>query len=280
MAQSPIFVIIKLLFNPDVSKKMILQMAFQQIKIIGVAKVLAAALGSATVGISSIIKIPQIKKILDPKSLEKRISIADGLSLKGLSLESISQLIHIAYNSQNNTSFINYGESLLIGLQNIALILLVEYYSLRSHLLSISNLSEQEQIQDSLNELKRPIGTILALIIFFTKLAPSSLINVLQVLNIPISIVSKIPQIQRNYTLKSTSSLSNITIFANVLGSAIRVFTTLKGSKKALQTKDHVLLAGYSSGLILNTVLAGQIVYYKKFFKADDESESESKKLE
>lgn len=272
---SPLIIIIKLLFNPDVSNKIILQMALKQISAIGVAQVISAALGAGTVAISSVIRIPQIKKILDPKQLEGKIKVANGLSLEGLSLETLSQLIHIVYNRQVNTPFIKYGETVLLGIQNVAIILLIEYYRLRQQLNSVSNKSDQEQIEDSLKQLKKPIGVMIAILIFLTKLAPTSLINLLQILNIPITIISRLPQIKNNYVLKSTSHLSEITVGANLLGSAIRVFTTLKSSKKALKSSDYVLLAGYGCGFVLNLVVVGQIVYYKNWYKGEVEDKSD-----
>lgn len=273
---SPLIMVIKLLFNPDISNKIILQMALKQISAIGVAKVVSAALGAAVVGASSVVKLPQIKKILDPKQLEGKVKVANGLSLEGVSLETLSQLIHIVYNRQVNTPFINYGETVLLGIQNVAIILLIEYYRLRQHLSSVSNKSDQDQIEDSLKDLKKPIGIIIAVLIFLTKIAPAPLIDLLQILNIPISIVSRLPQIRNNYVLKTTSHLSEITVGANLLGSAIRVFTTLKGSKKALKSSDYVLLAGYGSGFILNLVLVGQIVYYKKWYKGETDEAKKS----
>lgn len=250
-------------------------MALKQISAIGVAQVISAALGAGTVAVSSVIKIPQIKKILDPKQLEGKIKVANGLSLEGLSLETLSQLIHTVYNRQVDTSFIKYGETVLLGIQNVAIILLIEYYRLRQQLSSVSNKSDQEQIEHSLKQLKKPIGVMIAILIFLTKLAPTSLINLLQVLNIPITVISRLPQIKNNYVLKSTSHLSEITVGANLLGSAIRVFTTLKSSKKALKSSDYVLLAGYGCGFVLNLVVVGQIVYYKKWYKGEVEDKSD-----
>lgn len=272
---SPLIIVIKLLFNPDISNKIILQMALKQISAIGVAQVISAALGAGTVAVSSVIKIPQIKKILDPKQLDGKIKVANGLSLEGLSLETLSQLIHTVYNRQVDTPFIKYGETVLLGIQNVAIILLIEYYRLRQQLNSVSNKSDQEQIEDSLKQLKKPIGVMIAILIFLTKLAPTSLIELLQVLNIPITVISRLPQIKKNYVLKSTSHLSEITVGANLLGSAIRVFTTLKSSKKALKSSDYVLLAGYGCGFVLNLVVVGQIVYYKKWCKGEVEDKSD-----
>lgn len=269
MGAPSVFDIIKLVFNPDVSKKLILQIAFQQLSAIGLAKILSAVLGSAIVGVSSIIKIPQIKKIINPKLLNQRVSVAKGLSLEGISLETLVYLVHVLYNRQNNNNFINYGEAFLLGIQNVAIILLIEYYNLRSKLAKKGDLAEKEQIEVSLKELVTPISIMVGIVVFLSKVAEPSLVEALQVLNIPLSIVSKLPQIKQNYELKSTSHLSEITVGANALGSLIRVFTTIQNFNKL--GKDYVLLAGYASSFIVNSFVAGQCYYYKKLYKNNDE---------
>ena len=183
--------IIKLLFNPNVSKMMILQIAYGQLKIIGLAKILSAVLGLLIVGVSSVIKVPQIKKIVKPELLLNRIQVAQGLSLEGISLETLSNWIHVAYNSQNNNPFRNYGESLFVGVQNIAIILLIDYYNARSRLGAAGPGEDDIKIRQALQELVRPAAVIAGSIVFLTKLAPERLISTLQIASIPISIESK-----------------------------------------------------------------------------------------
>lgn len=261
MAKPGVLDLVRLLFNPNVSKMMILQVAYGQLKIIGLAKILSAVLGLVIVGVSSVIKIPQIKKIINPELLSARIQVAQGLSLEGLSLETLGNWIHVAYNSQNNNPFRNYGESLFIGVQNIAIILLIEYYNARSKLASASG-NDDTKIQQSLQQLVRPAATIAAAIIFLTKVAPEPVILTLQMASIPISILSKIPQIRQNQRLQRASHLSEVTVGANWLGSLIRVFTTVQDFDKL--GRDKVLLAGYGLSFVLNLVLAGQVWYYGK----------------
>lgn len=263
----PILQMVKLLFDPDVSKKMILQLAYKQIRAIGFLKVFSLLLSSGIVGVSSIIKIPQIKKITNPKLLEQRVKVAEGLSLPGISLESLNQLIHVVYNKQNNNLFIGYGEAFLLGLQNIVIILLMEYYRTRAKLTN-ANIEESIKIKASLKSLVKPIVVLAALIVGLGKVIPPAVINGLQILSIPLSIVSKIPQIKKNHELKSTAHLSNVTVGANVLGSLSRVFTTVQSFDKL--GRDKVLLTGYASSLVLNSVLAGQCYVYGKKKEEDE----------
>ena len=241
MGAPSVFDVIKLLFNPDVSKKLILRIAYQQLSAIGLAKILSAVLGSTIVGVSSIIKIPQIKKIINPKLLTQKVSVARGLSLEGIRLETLVYLVHVLYNRQSKNKFVNYGEAFLLGIQNVAIILLIEYYNLRSKLANKDTLSEKEQIETALKELVAPISIIVGIVVFLTKIAEPSLVEALQVLNIPLSIISKLPQIKQNYDLKSTSHLSEITVGANVLGSLMRVFTTIQSFNRL--GRDYILLS-------------------------------------
>lgn len=263
----PIFQIIKLLFDPDVLKKLILQMALKQIKMIGYAKVLAALLGAAMVGVLSFIKIPQIQKIVNPKLLLQRVLVANGLSLQLLTLETFNQLVHVVFNKQNNVPFINYGESFFLGIQNAILILLVSFYR-NKQVAEIERLPTVQKLAAAVETVGKPAAIMAAVAIFINKIAPPGLVDALEVLNIPISVLAKVPQIQNNLRLKLTAHLSDVTIRANLLGLVIRVYTTLtllSGKKqrgKDLRS-DYVLLAGYLLSLALNGTLVYQSVIYK-----------------
>ncbi|KAI3404715.1 hypothetical protein KGF56_002483 [Candida oxycetoniae] len=267
---SPLFMLINLLLDPDVSKKVVLQMAWSQVKAIGIGKVLAALLSSLMVGVSSFIRVPQIRKLLI-KSEADRIRVAKGLSLQSLSIDTLNNLVHIAFNSQHNIPFINYGESLLLGIQNALIILLTKFYRLREEgeIQNLQNLPVLEQLKVIARGLVQPIGVMIASVIFFTQIAPSNLISVLEILNIPISIIAKIPQITANYRLKTVSHLSDVVLKANVVGSLIRVYTSYTDYKtKAERNKntidEKILLAGYVTSSVMNSVLLGQSIVYDK----------------
>lgn len=257
---------IRLLSNPDIDKKVLIKFIYRQlkaqVKVVGYGKVASILLGLLMVGASSVIKIPQIRKILKPKSADERIKLADGLSKDSVKLETLAQFIHVTFNKQQGNSFVNYGESLLLGLQNIALLAVLEFYRMRRELRQWSTLPDDAQIKESLKATVKPIARVIAAVFFLTKIAPTPLIAALQVLIIPIGIAAKIPQIRRNEEMKSTAHLSEVTIGANVIGSLIRVYTTLTNYRPG--RRDRVLLAGYLTSLALNAVLAGQILKYGK----------------
>ncbi|RCK55312.1 Mannose-P-dolichol utilization defect 1 [Candida viswanathii] len=270
---SPIIMIINMLFDPEVSKKMLLQMAWSQVKAIGIGKVIAALLSALTVGVSSFIRIPQIRKLLI-KTEQDRINVANGLSLPSLTLDTLNALIHATFNSQQKIPFIQYGESFLLGIQNAIIILLVKFYRAKEagEVGKLEGLSCGEKVAKIGETLASPLAIMIAAVIFFNKIAPSSVISVLEILNIPINIIAKFPQIKNNYELKTASHLSDVVLRANVLGSLIRVYTSFtdySGKKKrGKNTVDEVILvAGYSTSFILNSILLGQSIVYDKLGK-------------
>lgn len=280
---SPIIMLIKLLLDPDVSKKVILQMAWSQVKAIGIGKVIAALLSALTVGVSSFIRVPQIRKLLI-NSEHDRIAVANGLSLTSLSLDTLNSLIHVTFNSQNRIPFIQYGESLLLGIQNAIIILLVKFYRGQetAGVGKWQGLNCDDKFAAIRGAVTKPLVIMIASAIFFNKLAPSSLISALEILNIPISIVAKFPQIKTNYELKTVKHLSDTVLRANVVGSLIRVYTSFtdystKKQRNKNTVDETILLAGYSTSLILNSILLGQSIVYDKFGekKVEDEKKNE-----
>lgn len=260
---SALLMIIRLIKDPEISNRVILKFAFKQIKVIGYAKVLSMLLGALIVAVSSVIKIPQIQKITAPPTIQQRAALAEGVPQSSVRLESLAQLIHVTYNQQNGKSFVMYGESLLLGIQNCVLLLLLEYYKLRKQSDDAVSLTEKENAVAALKALAKPAAAIVTTAVIVNRLLPKKVTLLLQVLCIPLAIAAKIPQIQRNKELKSTAHLSQITISANLVGSLIRLFTTSSNFKKG-RTTDLVLLAGYFTSFALNSVLMGQIFQYSK----------------
>jgi mannose-P-dolichol utilization defect protein 1 len=80
------------------------------------------ALGIGIIGASSIVKIPQLLKIVNSKS-------AAGVSFLSYLLETASFVITLAYNARSGNPFSTYGESALIAVQNVAIASLVLHYS-------------------------------------------------------------------------------------------------------------------------------------------------------
>jgi uncharacterized protein with PQ loop repeat len=86
---------------------------------------ISKALGIGIIGASSIVKIPQLLKLLNSQS-------AEGISFLSYLLETSSYLISLMYNIRNQFPFSTYGEVALIVIQNVAISVLVLQYSGKS----------------------------------------------------------------------------------------------------------------------------------------------------
>lgn len=79
-------------------------------------------LGVGIIGASSIVKIPQLLKLLNSQS-------AAGISFLSYALETVSYLVTLVYNIRNGFPFSTFGETALIAVQNVAIAVLVLKYS-------------------------------------------------------------------------------------------------------------------------------------------------------
>lgn len=233
--------------------------------------VLSKVLGVGIVLGGSIVKLPQILKIVSSGS-------GRGVSVLGYLLETAAFLITLAYNVRQGFAFSTYGETLFILVQNVVVALLVLYYARRGlaaglvvGLLSVA-VYVLFGVQDSSASAvlsKLPFDVPSALVSLFTfgghfpKLAApgqpivsAQELQYLQTLTIPLSLASKLPQILGIWRARSIGQLSAFAVFNYLLGSLARVFTTFQ------EVKDPVLLWGFVLGAALNLVLTVQVLYY------------------
>lgn len=83
---------------------------------------LSKGLGIAIVAAASVVKIPQLLKLLHSQS-------ASGVSFTAYLLETLALVISLAYNVRQGFPFSTYGETVLIAVQNIAIAVLVLRFS-------------------------------------------------------------------------------------------------------------------------------------------------------
>lgn len=83
---------------------------------------ISKALGIGIIAASSIVKVPQIIKLVNSKS-------ASGISFLSYVLETSSYLISLAYNFRQGFPFSTYGETSLIMVQNVVITVLVLQYT-------------------------------------------------------------------------------------------------------------------------------------------------------
>jgi mannose-P-dolichol utilization defect protein 1 len=205
-------------------------------------------LGIGIIGASSIVKVPQLLKLLNSQS-------AEGLSFLSYLLESSSYLISLAYNVRHGFPFSTYGETALILVQNIAIASLVLKYS--GNQLGIAGW----------------IGGLVAAgsALFNEQWVGDERLSLLQATAGVLGVASKVPQILTIWTEGGTGQLSAFAVVNYLLGSLTRIFTTLQ------EVNDPLILYGFIAGFALNLVLFLQVVYY---WNAPASKDTESKKLE
>jgi mannose-P-dolichol utilization defect protein 1 len=83
---------------------------------------ISKGLGIGIIAASSIVKVPQILKLINSRS-------AEGISFLSYLLETSAYLISLAYNVRQGFPFSTYGETGLIMAQNVVIAVLVLHYS-------------------------------------------------------------------------------------------------------------------------------------------------------
>lgn len=214
-------------------------------------------LGIGIIAASSIVKVPQILKLVNSKS-------AEGVSFLSYLLETSAYLITLAYNVRNGFPFSTFGETALILGQNIIISVLVLNYSGKASMAAVL--------------VAALAGSVAAL--FAENVLDMKALSYLQAGAGVLGVASKVPQIlaiwqeggtgqlsafavcASHWTLSSQplvfcgQALMSFQVFNYLAGSLSRIFTTLQ------EVDDKLILYGFISGFALNLVLALQMIYY------------------
>jgi len=223
---------------------------------------ISKGLGVGIVVGGSIMKLPQLllsmfpfvtsfhdRRLTNPPVLSA--GSARGISLSSYTLETFCYLVTCAYAYRNEFPFSTYGENAFLGLQNIAITLLIVYFPSSTLRRSASSPSNMPKVVGTALASAALVGTLVNL--------PKETIALLQITTLPLGLFSKLPQIAQNYRAQSTGQLSTFAVVAQILGCLARLFTT------ATEVKDTLVLAGFFLALVLNIVLGLQIwAYYGK----------------
>lgn len=166
---------------------------------------ISKGLGIGIIGASSIVKVPQILKIISSES-------AAGLSLLSTILETDAYAISIAYNFRNGFPFSTFGETALIVVQNLVIAVLILHFTGRGAYAGAL------------------VATVAAAAyaLFSPNVIGDKTMTYLQAATIPISLASKVPQIYTVWKEGGTGQLSAFAVFNFLAGSLARVFTTLQ----------------------------------------------------
>lgn len=199
-----------------------------------VSLAVSKALGIGIITAASVVKVPQIIKLVKSQSSE-------GLSFSSYLLETASFVITLAYNIRNGFPFSTYGETSLIAVQDVVISVLILAYSNRTA---------------QAGAFLAAVGSaVYALIVSDTLVSNAQMTN-LQAGAGALSIASKLPQILTVYSQGGTGQLSAFAVFNYLFGSLTRIYTTLQ------EVDDKLILYGFIAGFFLNAVLAAQMVYY------------------
>merc|ERR550532_617985 len=205
---------------------------------------LSRSLGTAIVAGSTLVKFPQIIKIVSNGD-------AAGLSFLGVLLELLAVTANGAYSFSQEFPFSAYGEAVFMSLQTSIIAILILWYG------------------------GNTFSTILfsaiygATVLAITQpgLVPEEVLWYGQAANIPMIVIGKLIQAITNFKNGHTGQLSAITVFLLTLGSLARIFTSIQ------DTGDQVMILTFVVSSSVNVVIALQVLYYwnttKEFLKSE-----------
>eukprot|EP00794_Sanderia_malayensis_P010726 gene10726-11874_t len=193
---------------------------------------LAKGLGYGIVLGSSLVKVPQVVKVLQANSVV-------GLSFLSIMMELMSLLFNTSYSMDQGFPFSAWGESLFMSIQDVILILLFFYYN--------------NQLSMAFVFIPVYAGAFYVLSFGIT---PLYVLEKLQATCVIIMALSKLLQIVANFNNGHTGQLSAITVFLLLAGSLARIFTSMH------ETNDLLFLSQFLVSCALNCILWGQILYY------------------
>lgn len=152
---------------------------------LAVSKVLSVAIVAA----SSVVKVPQMIKLINSGS-------AEGVSFIGYLLETASFMITLVYNIRNKFPFSSFGETVFIVVQNVAICFLVLEYSGRG------------QMGTALIAAMAGVGFLL----FNSDIVNMEMLQYLQAGAGAVGALSKLPQIIAIFREGGTGQLSAFTV--------------------------------------------------------------------
>jgi len=229
---------------------------------LALAKSLNVAIGLGSV----VVKVPQIYKIVASRSVE-------GLSPVSFYLDTVVSTANTVYHYLLKYDFETYADSAFTTVQNLILVLLLWAYEKKQNtdktdlsarmnkfftvvcgvLLTMAFLSIPKSINDVefFRDNLHPDIKILIRLPYTNDLR-----KILQLIILPLLVVSRGSQIMQNFINRSTGSLSLITNVLQLLGASARIFTVISGNggDGALITSN--VIAAALSGIIVFQIVS------------------------
>lgn len=186
-------------------------------------------LGLGIVFSSSLVKLPQIIKIISAQS-------SQGVSITSIMVEMLATSIFAGHARACNSPFLAYGESVLIFPQCVVLCILIQKMRKKQFILHI----------------------LYSIFLVLLSQTSPKVLGKLFVFSAPLGIVSKIPQILMLHRRKSKGELSLITVFCYFAGSTARTYTSFK------HISDPMVFWLFVCASLLNATILAQMLYYPK----------------
>ena len=198
---------------------------------------------------SSMIKLPQLMKILSAQS-------ASGLSFSGTLLELIAITFTAAYSFAKRFPFSAWGEAVFLYVETA----LIAFFTLWFN--------------------RNRIGSIVFICLFsaITFVLGSGLLTpaqlwYLQACNVPLAVGGKLIQARVNFSNQHTGHLSFITAFLLFIGCLVRILTSIQ------ETGDKVVITTYAAASLANLMIVLQILYYwsatNRFVKKEENKKTD-----
>jgi len=194
---------------------------------------LSRGLGTGIVAGSTMVKLPQIMKILANGD-------AAGLSFLGVLLELLAVTANGAYSFSQGFPFQAYGESVFMSLQTSLIAILILWYG-GSTLTTV---------------LFSAVYGATVFAITQPGLVPDEVLWYGQAANIPMIVLGKLIQAVKNYRDGHTGQLSAITVYLLTAGSLARIFTSIQ------DTGDQIMIMTFVASSAVNVIIALQVMYY------------------
>lgn len=211
---------------------------------------LSRSLGTAIVAGSTMVKLPQIMKIVANGD-------AAGLSFLGVLLELLAVTANGAYSFSQGFPFSAYGESVFMSLQTSLIALLVLWYGGNTMFTLFFT----------------AIYGSLVFAITQPGLVPEEVLWYGQAANIPMIVFGKLIQAGTNFKNGHTGQLSAVTVFLLTAGSLARIFTSIQ------DTGDKVMVLTFIVSSAVNVIIALQVIYYWNTTKEVLAKQAKKKKM-
>ncbi len=204
---------------------------------------LSKSLGVGIVAGSSLVKLPQVLKLVSSGS-------GEGISLLGVLLELTALTMTTAYSHSQGFPFSSYGESVFLSIQTSLIAFFVLWFG-GSAILSLLFSAFYGAVVFALAQ----PGLVPGVVLWWGQAA-----------NIPMVIAGKMMQVISNYRNGHTGQLSAVTVFLLAAGAYIRVFTSIQ------ETGDQIVIMTFMSSAAVNSILAFQVLYYWNVRPGDKKS--------